>query len=136
MSQKKLKGLTSTIVLGILLIVALFFAKLLFSVNLSEGWGDYGQSLQGMSSDFENAGEIGLVLVLVAAMGALAIAIISYLIAFLTFLSSSIPLIFSIKNYRLENKLLKVVNVVYSALFSAISLFAQIKVILFFTGIG
>ena len=135
-SKKKIKGLVSTIILGVCLLIALFLADLLFSVNLSEGWEDYGQSLQGMSGNFENAGEIGLVLVLVAAMGALAIAIISYLIALLTLLSSSIPLIFSIKNYRLENKPIKIINIVYSVLFSAISLFAQIKIVTFVLGIG
>ena len=135
-SKKKIKGLVSTIILGVCLLIALFLADLLFSVNLSEGWEDYGQSLQGMSGNFESAGEIGLVLVLVAAMGALAIAIISYLIALLTFLSSSIPLIFSIKNYRLENKPIKIINIVYSVLFSAISLFAQIKIVTFVLGIG
>ena len=135
-SKKKIKGLVSTIILGVCLLIALFLADLLFSVNLSEGWEDYGQSLQGMSGNFESAGEIGLVLVLVAAMGALAIAIISYLIALLTFLSSSIPLIFSIKNYRLENKPIKIINILYSVLFSAISLFAQIKIVTFVLGIG
>ena len=135
-SKKKIKGLVSTIILGVCLLIALFLADLLFSVNLSEGWEDYGQSLQGMSGNFESAGEIGLVLVLVAAMGALAIVIISYLIALLTFLSSSIPLIFSIKNYRLENKAIKIINIVYSILFSAISLFAQIKIVTFVLGIG
>ena len=135
-ANKKPKGLVSTISLGVCLLIALFLADLLFSVNLSEGWEDYGQSLQGMSGNFESAGEIGLVLVLVAAMGALAIAIISYLIAFLTFLSSSIPLIFSIKNYKAENKAIKIINIVYSILFSAISLFAQIKIVTFLLGIG
>ena len=135
-SKKKIKGLVSTIILGVCLLLALFLADLLFSVNLSEGWEDYGQSLQQMSGDFENAGEIGLVLVLVAAMGAIAIAIISYLIALLTFLSSSIPLIFSIKNYKAENKAIKIINIVYSILFSAISLFAQIKIVTFLLGIG
>ena len=135
-SKKKIKGLVSTIILGVCLLIALFLADLLFSVNLSEGWEDYGQSLQGMSGNFESAGEIGLVLVLVAAMGALAIVIISYLIALLTFLSSSIPLIFSIKNYKAENKAIKIINIVYSILFSAISLFAQIKIVTFLLGIG
>ena len=135
-ANKKPKGLVSTIILGVCLLIALFLADLLFSVNLSEGWEDYGQSLQGMSGNFESAGEIGLVLVLVAAMGALAIVIISYLIALLTFLSSSIPLIFSIKNYKAENKAIKIINIVYSVLFSAISLFAQIKIVTFLLGIG
>ena len=136
MSKASVRGLRSTVILGFCLIIAILLANFLSTINLSEGWQDYGQSLQENPGDIENMGEMGLVLVLVAAMGALMIAIISYAIAIMTFAASSLPLIFSIRNYTVENKAIKIINIVYSIFFSAISLFAQIKIITFALGIG
>lgn len=133
MGKRKIKGLVSTVVLTVCLLIALFLCSSLFSIDLSEGLENYRQSL-GEGVEGEAAGEMGIVLVLVASIGALAIVLVSYFVAGATLLFSAIPLIFSIKNLKAENKAVKIINIIYTALFSALALFSSIKIFTFIFG--
>ena len=133
MGKRKIKGLVSTVVLTVCLLIALFLCSSLFSIDLSEGLENYRQSL-GEGVEGEAAGEMGIVLVLVASIGALAIVLVSYFVAGATLLFSAIPLIFSIKNLKAENKAVKIINIIYTALFSALALFSLIKIFTFIFG--
>ena len=133
MSKRKIKGLVSTVVLTVCLLIALFLCSSLFSIDLSEGLENYRQSL-GEGVEGEAAGEMGIVLILVASIGALAIVLVSYFVAGATLLFSAIPLIFSIKNLKAENKAVKIINIIYTALFSALALFSLIKIFTFIFG--
>lgn len=135
MAKRKIKGLVSTVILSVCLLIALGLADLLLSINLSEGWEEYGQSL-GEAGELEDTGEMGMVLVLVASMGAIMIAFVSYFIAGATLIFSAVPLIFSIKNIKAENKAIKIINVIYTTLFSALVAFALIKIVVFTLGLG
>ena len=132
--KRRIKGLTSTVILAVCLIIALVLAQLLFSVNLSEALSDYKQSLEG--EDLKADGEMMLLEMLVIGIGVAIVTGIIYLIAILTLVSSAIPLIFAIKNLRAENKVVKIINIIYLPLFSLISAFALLKLILFIVGIG
>jgi len=133
MEKRKIKGLVSTVVLTMCLLIALFLCSSLFSIDLGEGLENYRQSL-GEGVEGEAAGEMGIVLVLVASIGALAIVLVSYFVAGATLLFSAIPLIFSIKNLKAENKAVKIINIIYTALFSALALFSLIKIFTFIFG--
>ena len=135
MEKRKIKGLVSTVILTVCLLIAIFLFCSLLSINLSEGLENYGQSL-GEGVEGEEAGEMGMVLVLVASIGALAIVLVSYFISGATLLFSAIPLIFSIKNIKAENKAIKIINIIYTVLFSTLAAFSLVKIVVFTLGLG
>ena len=136
MSRKKVKGLVSTIILGVCLLLALFFASRLLSVNLQEALEQMSQSASNSAGNFENAGEMGLVYLLTAGIGVLAATLAAYIIAFMTLVSCAVPLIFSINNIKSDVRAIKITNIIYTVLFSSRVLLSLIKTILFFLGIG
>ncbi len=136
MSRKKVKGLVSTIILGVCLLLALFFASRLLSVNLQEALEQMSQSAENSAGNFENAGEMELVYLLAASIGVLAATIAAYIIAIMTLISCAIPLIFSIRNIKVENKAIKIINIVYTVLFSSGVLLSLTKMLLFYLGVG
>ena len=135
MKKRKIKGLVSTVILTVCLLIAIFLFCSLLSINLSEGLENYGQSL-GEGVEGEEVGEMGMVLVLVASIGALAIVLVSYFISGATLLFSAIPLIFSIKNIKAENKAIKIINIIYTVLFSTLATFSLVKIVVFTLGLG
>ena len=135
MKKRKIKGLVSTVILTVCLLIAIFLFCSLLSINLSEGLENYGQSL-GEGIEGEEVGEMGMVLVLVASIGALAIVLVSYFISGATLLFSAIPLIFSIKNIKAENKAIKIINIIYTVLFSILAAFSLVKIVVFTLGLG
>ena len=130
MAGRKIKGLVSTVIMAVCLLIALSLSDLLSSIDLSEGLENYGQSL-GEGEKNEETGEMGMVLVLAASIGALAILLVSYFTAGATLLFSAIPLIFSIKNIRSENKAIKIINIIYTVSFSLLTAFSLIKTLSF-----
>ena len=135
MEKRKIKGLVSTVILTVCLLIAIFLFFSLLSINLSEGLENYGQSL-GEGVEGEEAGEMGMVLVLVASIGALAIVLVSYFISGATLIFSAIPLIFSIKNIKAENKAIRIINIIYTVLFSTLAAFSLVKIVVFTLGLG
>ena len=135
MKKRKIKGLVSTVILTVCLLIAIFLFCSLLSINLSEGLENYGQSL-GEGVEGEEVGEMGMVLVLVASIGARAIVLVSYFISGATLLFSAIPLIFSIKNIKAENKAIKIINIIYTVLFSTLATFSLVKIVVFTLGLG
>jgi flagellar biosynthesis protein FlhB len=136
MSRKKVKGLVSTIILGVCLLLALFFASRLLSVNLREALEQMSQSAENSAGSFENSGEMELVYLLTAGIGVLAATLAAYIIAFMTLISCAVPLIFSIKNIKSDVRAIKIINIIYTVLFSSGALLSLIKMILFFLGLG
>ena len=135
MEKRKIKGLVSTVILTACLLIAIFLFFSLVSINLSEGLENYGQSL-GEGVEGEEAGEMGMVVVLVASIGALAIVLVSYFISGATLIFSAIPLIFSIKNIKAENKAIRIINIIYTVLFSTLAAFSLVKIVVFTLGLG
>jgi flagellar biosynthesis protein FlhB len=136
MSRKKVKGLVSTIILGVCLLLALFFASRLLSVNLREALEQMSQSASNPAGSLENAGEMELIYLLAASIGVLAVTIAAYIIAIMTLTSCAVPLIFSIKNIRAKNKAIKIINIVYTVLFSSGVLLSLTKMLLFYLSVG
>mgnify|MGYP003304239518 CR=1 FL=1 len=135
-AKKKIKGLVSTIILGVCLLIALFFASRLLSVDLQEALEQMSQSASNSAGSLENAGEMELVYLLAASIGVLAVTIAAYIIAIMTLISCSVPLIFSIRNIKVENKAIKIINIVYTVLFSSGVLLSLTKMLLFYLGVG
>jgi hypothetical protein len=135
-SKKKIKGLVSTIILGVCLLIALFFASRLLSVDLQEALKQMSQSASNSAGNLENAGEMELVYLLAAGIGVLAVTIAAYIIAIMTLTSCAVPLIFSIRNIGAESKAIKIINIVYTVLFSSGVLLSLTKMLLFYLGVG
>lgn len=134
MERNNHRGLPSTIVLGVLLTIALCFAIPLCSMNLKEALKEYALSLQ--ETELENMGEMVLVFSLAAGIGALAIALVSYVFAIVPSVIAGISLIFSLRNRKCENATIRTFNLIYDFVFSAILLLGISKIILFVSGIG
>ena len=135
-SKKKIKGLVSTIILGVCLLIALFFASRLLSVDLQEALEQMSQSASNSAGSFENAGEMELVYLLAAGIGVLAVTIAAYIIAIMTLTTCAVPLIFSIRNIKAESKAIKIINIVYTVLLSSGVLLSLTKMLLFYLGVG
>lgn len=132
--MKQKSGLISTVVLGVFLCIALFFAYMLLSLNLKEGLTTYAASLG--ETNTEGMGEMMLVIVALGGLGALALILISYAFAVIPTLISGICLIFSINNRKRDSAAIRGINLFYDIAFSLILLFGIIKIFLFSTGIG
>lgn len=127
------KRITSTIVIGIFLLISILFVIWLIPFNLKERYSAYVESVQN-SPKVE--GEMILVLNLVAGIGALALLFAAYVPALLSLINSAVSLIFSIKNRKSSIKCIRIINYIYDVLLIGIIIFAIIKIILFWTGIA
>lgn len=132
--MKQRSGLISTVVLGVFLCIALFFAYMLLSLNLKEGLATYAASLG--ETNTEGMGEMMLVIVALGGLGALALILIAYAFAVIPMLISGICLIFSIGNRKRESSAVRGINLFYDVAFFAILLFGIVKIFLFSTGLG
>ena len=132
-NKTKNKRITSTIVIGIFLLISILFVIWLIPFNLKERYSAYVESVQNSP---KVDGEMILVLNLVAAIGALALLFAAYVPALLSLINSSVSLIFSIKNRKSSLKCIRIINYIYDVLLIGIIIFAIIKIILFRTGIA
>ena len=93
------------------------------------------QSASNSAGSF-NTGEMELVYLLVAGIGVLAVTIAAYIIAIMTLISCGVPLIFAVRNLKAENKAIKIINIIYTVLFSSGVLLSLTKILLFYLGVG
>ncbi len=127
-------GIVSTVVLGVFLLIALFFARMLLTMNLREGLTEYIASLG--ETNAEGMGEMMLVMIAVGGLGALALILIAYAFAIIPSLISGICLIFSIGNRKRKNAVIRGVNLFYDIAFISILFLGILKIIFFSLGIG
>ena len=125
---------TSTIVIGIFLLISTLFVIWLIPFNLQESWTALIESANNHRP--ENAGEMILVYNGAAAIGGLAILISAYVPAFLIFMNSSISLVFSIKNRKSDVKAIRIINYCYDIILALYSIFSVVKILLFRFGIA
>ena len=137
-TKKKIIGLPSTIVAGIFIAIALFFAISLIWLNLKEAIESYMQSAQESASENEeNVGEMIIVTALVAGIGVLAILIFHYGMVLIPLMITSFCLIPVIKNLkRADNKTIRIINFVYLGLIASIHCFLIVKFVLFAAGVA
>lgn len=124
--------LLSTILLGVMLFVALILGKMLFSANLHAALDEYYRSAQNES--LEDAGEMGIVMVLIGGIGALALTLMHYAVAIVAIIISIIALIRSMRNQKRKRGIFRFINRLYSIGFVAVLVFSIVKIVLFSTG--
>lgn len=124
--KKKIKGLPSTIVSGIFILISLICLGIAYSINL----GNIIKDMTAGKSGGEAAG---------AAIGAIfVVLIVILLILALLVLPAvlSIPsLILSIKNIKREIKALKILGIVFTVLSALIMIGVVLRIILLFTNV-
>ena len=135
--SKKINGLTSTIVVGIFIAIALYFAILSLTMNLQVAIQEYFASASESSSEAESQGEMIIVYTLIASVGVLAILIIHYFVIIAPFIIS-ISCVYSVtKNVRFSNnKVIRIINFVYLGLLCVIVTICTVKFILYIAGIA
>ena len=132
MKKQRPAGLPSTVVIGILLLISLLFLVPLLSLNVHDAINGLGSS----TPIPEDAGEMGMVYLLAAGIGVVAILLAAAILALATALTAAIPLCFAIRNLRAEHRGIRGVNVGYVAALSAILLLLLSKLLLILLGIG
>ena len=135
--DKKINGLTSTIVVGIFIAIALYFAILSLTMNLQVAIQEYFASASESSSEEANQGEMIIVYSLIAGIGVLAILIVHYFVVLAPFIISLSCVYSVIKNVRFsDNKVIRIINIVYLGLLGAIVTICTVKFILYVSCIG
>lgn len=135
--SKKINGLTSTIVVGIFIAIALYFAILSLTMNLQVAIQEYFASASEASSEETNQGEMIIVYTLFASIGVLAILIIHYFVVLAPFIISASCVYSVIKNVRFSNnKVIRIINFVYLGLLGVIVTICTVKFILYVACIG
>ena len=127
------KRITSTIVIGIFLLISILFVIWLIPFNLKERYSAYVESVQNSP---KVDGEMILILNLFAGIGALGLLCGAYIPALLSLINSAVSLIFSIKNRKSSIKCIRIINYIYDVLLIGFIIYAIIKIILFRTGIA
>ena len=127
----KKSGITSTVVLGIFLVICVFFIIRLVPVNLAEQLKTYSEQSAESGPDTEEMGEMIIVYSLVLGIGALSIIIGAHFIAAVPLVISAICLPFALNNRRSDSKAIKVINIGYAVVFSAVVVTSVVKIILF-----
>ena len=121
------KGLPSTIILGIILVVLLVLFIILYSLRIGEVISSTSSSSTSSLTGEEQAGRaIGGV------FAGLAIAVFEVLGLGITGILTLIGLIFSFKNIKLENKIFKIINLVYVCLYFISIVAIILKIAVFF----
>ena len=135
--DKKINGLTSTIVVGIFIAIALYFAILSLTMNLQVAIQEYFASASESSSEEANQGEMIIVYSLIAGIGVLAILIVHYFVVLAPFIISLSCVYSVIKNVRFsDNKVIRIINFVYLGLLGVIVTICTVKFILYVSCIG
>lgn len=132
----KIKGLTSTIVIGILILISVAFIVRLVPYNMKEMSVLYKESLQNSDITIENTGAFIILFNGLAAVGAIAIVLAGYIPAIFCTVVSSISLVFSINNRKSDNKAIRIINLIFDILLILIIIVSIIKIILFIVGIS
>lgn len=127
----KKSGITSTVILGIFLVICVFFIIRLVPVNLAEQLKTYSEQSAESGPDTEEMGEMIIVYSLVLGIGALSIIIGAHFIAAVPLVISAICLPFALNNRRSDSKAIKVINIGYAVVFSAVVVTSVVKIILF-----
>ena len=135
--DKKINGLASTIVVGIFIVIALYFAILSLTMNLQVAIQEYFASASEASSEEANQGEMIIVYSLIAGIGVLAILIVHYFVIIAPFIIS-LSCVYSVtKNIRFsDNKVIRIINFVYLGLLGVIVTICTVKFILYVACIG
>ena len=135
--DKKINGLTSTIVVGVFIAIALYFAILSLTMNLQAAIQEYFASASEASSEEANQGEMIIVYSLIAGIGVLAILIVHYFVIIAPFIISASCVYSVIKNVRFSNnKVIRIINFVYLGLLGVIVTICTVKFILYVACIG
>ena len=136
--KKRIKGLASTIVFGILLTAALIFVLILIPIDVkkmvndvasgSSSISDSASSMSGSSSGTEVGNAVG------RSIGAAAAAVILVVLSILLIGGTGVPAIislpFSIRNVKAaDTKAIKIINIVYLAIAGSILIIDIIKFI-------
>ena len=130
--DRKINGLTSTIVVGIFIAIALYFAILSLTMNLQVAIQEYFASASESSSEEANQGEMIIVYSLIAGIGVLAILIVHYFVIIAPFIIS-LSCVYSVtKNIRFsDNKVIRIINFVYLGLLGVVVTICTVKFILY-----
>ena len=125
---------TSTIVIGIFILISQIFVIWLIPYNLSENIVNYKKSINDQNYNVE--GEMTLVINLFAGIGLFALLFAGYLPSFLVLINSIISLIFSIKNRKSTSKPIRIINYSHDIVLGLFIIFAITKIVIFSAGIG
>ena len=136
-TNKKIVGLTSTIVVGIFLGIVIILMITLLTMNLKEALEQFNASTQEAVDGSEDPAAATLVVAFAGIFGIAAIFLIHYFMVFFPFIIALILLIPVIKNVKhADNKGIKITNFVYLGLLSASLITCIIKFVLFSQGIA
>ena len=139
MKDKELKIINvrnSSIVIGIILSLILFVViSQVATFNLKEALIEYKDTINN-DVDISNMGELSMIFILVSGVGVLALYLYGYCNAITSITASIVLLVVSIKNIKVESKILKVLNYCYIGLTSFVILFCLIKLVLYIFNLG
>ena len=122
----------SIIVVGIILGVALLvFSFVLIPFSLKDSLFEYGEAIKNDDIDVSTLGELSMLYYLIVGMGALVLYAYGYGMAVSIIIASIVLLILSLKNRKMENKTLKIINWVYVGLCCLMLLTSIVKIVLF-----
>ena len=126
----------SSIVIGIILSLILFVvASQVATFNLKEALIEYKETINN-DVDISTMGELSMIFILVSGVGVLALYLYGYCNAITSITASIVLLVVSIKNIKVESKILKVLNYCYIGLTSFVILFCLIKLVLYIFNLG
>ena len=127
-------GIVSTVILTFLLILSILLVISMIPASISQSIEDYTGAFEDSEIESENVGEMGMVFLLVAGLGLLAIIVITYLQAIIPAVISIFGLIFSLKNRNRDSSLIRFLNKAYALIFTSIILISIIKIVMFAIG--
>ena len=127
-------GIVSTIILTLLLILSVLLMSSLIPASSSQSIEDYTQAFEDAEIETENAGEMGMIFLLVAGTGLLAIVAITYLQAIIPAVISIFGLVLSLKNRKRDLRFIRFINKAYAFIFASFLLISIAKIIMFAMG--
>ena len=131
-SIRKSNERNSIIVVGIILgVVLLVFSFLLIPFSLKDSLFEYGEAIKNDDIDVSTLGELSILYYLIVGIGAFVLYAYGYGIAVSIIIASIVLLILSLKNRKMENKTLKIINWVYVGLCSLMLVTSIVKIVLF-----
>ena len=127
-------GIVSTIILTLLLILSVLLMRSLIPASISQSIEDYTKTFEDAEIETENAGEMGMIFLLVAGTGLLAIVAITYLQAIIPAVISIFGLVLSLKNRKRDLRFIRFINKAYAFIFASFLLISIVKIIMFAMG--
>ena len=134
--EQRIDKLPSTIVIGVLLIVALFFTGLLLPFNLQESIKAVSESAQSSAAASEDPAGASVAGGFAALFGGMALVIVAFFLVLIPAVSSGVLLPFAIHNRKAETKPIRIINFVYIGVIATILTICIVKAILFLTGVA